>query len=87
MEIMRSSSTLRFRERNEPERDLSRYGFTVIDVRDGPDRPGKEMVFLTQVRCQFRPRLLGWLLRRSPSVAEPWEESQTRVRRWLSGRG
>ena len=47
---MRSTSTLRFRERNELERDLSRHGFNVLDVRDAPDRPGKEMVFLTQVR-------------------------------------
>jgi SAM-dependent methyltransferase len=49
-EIMRSTSTLRFRERNELERDLSRHGFKVLDVRDAPDRPGKEMVFLTEVR-------------------------------------
>jgi hypothetical protein len=47
---MRSTSTLRFRERNELERDLSRYGFNVLDVRDAPDRPGKEMVFMTQIR-------------------------------------
>jgi SAM-dependent methyltransferase len=49
-EIMRSTSTLRFRERDEFERDLSRYGFDVVDVRDAPDRPGKEMVFLTRAR-------------------------------------
>ena len=49
-EIMRSTSTLRFRERNELERDLGRYGFNVLDVRDASDRPGKEMVFLTQAR-------------------------------------
>src|SRR6476619_7981270 len=49
-EIMRSTSTLRFRERSELERDLSRYGCNVIDVRDAPARPGQEMVFLTQVR-------------------------------------
>jgi len=49
-EIMRSTSTLRFHERNELERDLRRHGFNVLDVRDAPDRPGKEMVFLTQVR-------------------------------------
>jgi SAM-dependent methyltransferase len=49
-EIMRSTSTLRFRERNELERDLSGCGFNVLDVRDAPDRPGKEMVFLTQAR-------------------------------------
>lgn len=47
-EIMRSTSTLRFRERDELERDLGRHGFIVRDVRDAPDRPGKEMVFLTQ---------------------------------------
>jgi len=47
---MRSTSTLRFRERSELERDLARYWFNVLDVRDAPDRPGKEMVFLTQVR-------------------------------------
>jgi SAM-dependent methyltransferase len=50
-QIMRSTSTLRFRVRNELERDLSRHGFNVLDVRDAPDRPGKEMVFLTQVRA------------------------------------
>jgi hypothetical protein len=49
-EIMRSTSTLCFRERDELERDLSCHGFNVLDVRDAPDRPGKEMVFLTQVR-------------------------------------
>ena len=43
---MRSTSTLRFRERNELERDLNRYGFNVLDLRDAPDRPGKKMVFL-----------------------------------------
>jgi SAM-dependent methyltransferase len=49
-EIMRSTSTLRFRERDELERDLDLCGFTVVDVRDAPDRPGKEMVLLSQVR-------------------------------------
>jgi SAM-dependent methyltransferase len=52
-EIMRSTSTLRFRDRNELERDLDRHGFNVLDVRDAPDRPGKEMVFLTQVSETF----------------------------------
>jgi SAM-dependent methyltransferase len=49
-EIMRSTSTLRFRDCNELEHDLDRCGFDVVDVRDAPDRPGKEMVFLTQAR-------------------------------------
>lgn len=50
-QIMESTSTLRFRERDELERDLSRHGFNILDVRDAPDRPGKEMVFLTQARA------------------------------------
>jgi SAM-dependent methyltransferase len=41
-----SSSTLRFRERDEVEADLASAGFTLIDVRDAPDRPGKEYVFI-----------------------------------------
>jgi SAM-dependent methyltransferase len=44
-EIVSSASTLRFRDRREIERDLDEHGFAVIDVRDAPDRPGKEMVF------------------------------------------
>jgi SAM-dependent methyltransferase len=47
-EVLRSTSTLRFRERQEVERDLLTHGFTVPDIRDAPDRPGKEHVFLTQ---------------------------------------
>ena len=49
-EILRSTSTLRFRERGELENDLDSCGFEVVDVREAPDRPGKEMVFLTRVR-------------------------------------
>jgi SAM-dependent methyltransferase len=44
-EIVQSASTLRFRERQEIERDLDAHGFEIVDVRDAPDRPGKEMVF------------------------------------------
>jgi SAM-dependent methyltransferase len=47
-EVLRSRSTLRFRERDELERDLARHGFGVLEVRDAPDRPGKELVFLAQ---------------------------------------
>lgn len=42
-----SASTLRFRERQEIEDDLQRHGFGVVDVREAPDRPGKEHVFIT----------------------------------------
>lgn len=43
-----SSSTLRFRERDELERDLTDHGLQVVDVRDAPDRPGLEWVFVAQ---------------------------------------
>jgi len=43
-----STSTLRFRSRPEVEADLAAHHFTVTDVRDAPDRPGREHVFLAQ---------------------------------------
>ncbi len=45
-EQLASTSTLRFRDRPEVEADLAAHGFTVTDVRDAPDRPGREYVFL-----------------------------------------
>ncbi|WP_375424693.1 class I SAM-dependent methyltransferase [uncultured Friedmanniella sp.] len=47
-EVLRSTSTLRFRDRGELERDLGRHGFDAVEVRDAPDRLGKEMVFLAR---------------------------------------
>ena len=44
--VLTSDSTLRFREREEVVGDLSANGFVVDDVRDAPDRPGLEFVFL-----------------------------------------
>lgn len=41
-----SDSTLTFRDRTEIEADLSAHGFTLREVRDAPDRPGKEFVFV-----------------------------------------
>ena len=46
-----SDSTLRFRERDELEAALHHAGFEVIDVRDAPDRPGREMVFIAVAAC------------------------------------
>ncbi|MFG2359163.1 class I SAM-dependent methyltransferase [Streptomyces sp. NPDC048521] len=46
--VLTSDSTLRFRERKEVERDLSAQGYVVDDVRDAPDRPGREFVFLAR---------------------------------------
>ncbi|GAA2623528.1 class I SAM-dependent methyltransferase [Streptomyces axinellae] len=45
-QVLASDSTLRFRERQEVERDLVAHGFVVEDVRDAPDRPGREFVFI-----------------------------------------
>ena len=47
-EVVTSDSTLRFRERAEIEKTLAAHGFRVVDVRDAPDRPGMEFVFLAQ---------------------------------------
>jgi SAM-dependent methyltransferase len=41
-----SESTLRFRDRASVTADLVAAGFVVEDVRDAPDRPGRELVFL-----------------------------------------
>ncbi|RSM71575.1 class I SAM-dependent methyltransferase [Kibdelosporangium aridum] len=47
-QTLTSDSTLRFRERDEVEADLVAHGYTVTDVRDAPDRPGREYVFLAR---------------------------------------
>lgn len=44
--VMTSESTLRFRTRSELAETVSRAQFTVESVRDAPDRPGFEFVFL-----------------------------------------
>jgi SAM-dependent methyltransferase len=43
-----SESTLRFRGRAEIEIALRAAGFTVAGIRDAPDRPGLEFVFVAQ---------------------------------------
>jgi SAM-dependent methyltransferase len=44
--VLTSDSTLRFRSREEVERSLRRAGFGCREVRDAPDRPGRELVFV-----------------------------------------
>ncbi|MDN3359149.1 class I SAM-dependent methyltransferase [Actinomadura sp. DC4] len=44
--MLTSESTLRFREREEVESSLAASGFRVLDVREAPDRPGREFVFV-----------------------------------------
>jgi hypothetical protein len=43
-----SDSTLRFRSKDEVEGSLEDAGFGVDDVRDAPDRPGREFVFVAR---------------------------------------
>jgi SAM-dependent methyltransferase len=47
-QTLTSDSSLRFRERDEIEHALLAHGYTVHDVRDAPDRPGREFVFLAR---------------------------------------
>jgi SAM-dependent methyltransferase len=47
-ETLKSLSTLRFREYDEIGADLRQHGFEVAEVRDAPDRPGKEWVFFAR---------------------------------------
>ncbi|MCO5951787.1 class I SAM-dependent methyltransferase [Microbacterium yannicii] len=44
--IVPTSSTLRFRKRDDIETTLADAGFTVDEVREAPDRPGLELVFV-----------------------------------------
>ena len=49
-QVLTSDSTLRFRSREEVAGSLIEAGFVVEDVRDAPDRPGDERVFVAG-RC------------------------------------
>ena len=44
--VLTSDSTLRFRDREEVASSLLAEGFIVEEVRDAPDRPGREFVFV-----------------------------------------
>ena len=46
--VVTSDSTLRFRERDEVEATLTSLGYAVAEVRDAPDRPGREFVFFAR---------------------------------------
>ena len=47
--VLTSDSTLRFREREEVVASLAQAGFALLGVRDAPDRPGRELVFVARV--------------------------------------
>lgn len=46
--VLTSDSTLRFRGRDEVRASLIANGFRVLDVREAPDRPGREFVFIAE---------------------------------------
>ena len=46
--VVTSDSTLRFRGRGETESNLAGHGYRVLDVRQAPDRPGREFVFIAE---------------------------------------
>jgi SAM-dependent methyltransferase len=48
--VITSDSTLRFRGRDEVESSLAATGYRVLDVREAPDRPGRELVFIAEGR-------------------------------------
>jgi hypothetical protein len=43
-----STSTLRFRTAGELARSLEEASFAVSEIRDAPDRPGRELVHLAR---------------------------------------
>ncbi|WP_243064093.1 bifunctional 2-polyprenyl-6-hydroxyphenol methylase/3-demethylubiquinol 3-O-methyltransferase UbiG [Humibacter sp. RRB41] len=47
-DTLHSTSTLRFHTRHEVEASLALTGFVVDEVRDAPDRPGREFVFVAR---------------------------------------
>jgi SAM-dependent methyltransferase len=47
-DVLTSESTLRFRDRHELDAGLTAAGFRITDVRQAPDRPAKERVFLCE---------------------------------------
>jgi SAM-dependent methyltransferase len=46
--MLTSDSTLRFRTRVELASSLASSGFVVDEIRDAPDRPGRELVFVAR---------------------------------------
>jgi SAM-dependent methyltransferase len=52
--VLTSDSTLRFRGRAEIAGSLAGAGFALDDVRDAPDRRGREFVFVARRPCPIR---------------------------------
>ncbi len=54
--VLTSDSTRRFRSRAEIESSLRSAGYTVAEVREAPDRPGREWVFVARKPGPHAPR-------------------------------
>lgn len=52
--IITSESTLRFRGHDEVAASLAAAGYRILDVREAPDRPGREYVFITRLAAEGR---------------------------------
>jgi hypothetical protein len=46
--VLTSDSTLRFRSRDELTNSLVAASLVVDEIRDAPDRPGREVVFIAR---------------------------------------
>lgn len=46
--VLTSDTTLRFRSQDEVTQSLDAAGLVVREVRDAPDRPGRELVFIAE---------------------------------------
>jgi hypothetical protein len=46
--MLTSGSTLRFRSRGELTGSLAAAGLTIEEIRDAPDRPGREFVYIVR---------------------------------------
>lgn len=46
--VLTSESTLRFRHRDEVTASLAAAGYVVDQMRQAPDRPGRELVFIAR---------------------------------------
>ncbi len=49
--VLTSDSTLRFRSRDAVLASLAATGFAADEIRDAPDRPGREFVFVASRRA------------------------------------
>ena len=85
--VFTSDSTLRFRHRHEVTASLGTAGFVVDEVRQAPDRPGRELVFIARRadvgstgslaplrRCQVPrwPYRSPWLPSSPASMSQAW---------------